>query len=120
MQARAHFDWKLDGLGITENLDRLLRLIHHQLALRAFVQMALQFVLQRRSERAINIIREFVNDFFAVQFALPCWKYRPNFSLSFSRALNSLDFTAGTEMPSEAAVSSVESSSMSRSTNTTR
>ncbi len=74
MQARAHFDWKFDGFGITENLDRLLRLIDNQFAIRAFVQMAFQFVMQRRSQFAVDIIREFVNDFVAVQFVLPFWK----------------------------------------------
>ncbi len=68
----AHFARQFDRFAIAENLNRLLRLIHDQLAVGAVFEMALEFPLQRGIEFAVDEIRKFVNDVFAVQFVLPC------------------------------------------------
>jgi len=72
VKAVAHFARQFDRFGVAENLDGLLRLIDDQLAVSALFEMALKFLLRRRIEFAIDEVRKFVNNVFAVQFALPC------------------------------------------------
>jgi hypothetical protein len=59
---------------VTEDLDREPGLVHNQLAVFAIVQMALQVLLYGKVEFAVEIIREFVDNTFAVQFVAPCRK----------------------------------------------
>src|SRR5579883_951673 len=107
-------------LRIAEDLHRHPRLIHHQLALAAIPQVLLQFPPRLRRKFSIEIFRELAYHVLAIHGCLPCRKYRSSFSRSFNRARSNRDFTAGIEIPRSFAVSSVESSSMSRSTKTVR
>src|SRR5690348_2865245 len=77
-------------------------------------------LLQVQVQISIQIIGKLSDYISAVHRESPFRKYRFNFSRNFNRARRRRDFTAGTERPRASAVSSVESSSMSRSWKTTR
>src|ERR1700722_4396650 len=103
-----------------ENPNRNFRLPHNRRAPFAFAEMLLQLDANRSFELAVDVIRDLVNGVGAVQLGFLSRKNRSSFVRNFNRARSSRDFTAGTEIPIACAVSSVESSSMSRSTNTVR
>src|SRR5208337_2716510 len=83
-------------------------------------QMVFKFLLHDGIEIAVDVVRQFADDAFAIQFSAPSRKWRFSFSLNLRRARNSLDLTADTEIPSASAVSCVESSSKSRNRKTMR
>src|SRR5215469_2359693 len=101
-------------LRIAEDLQCLPSGVHHQPAILAASQVFLDRRLQAVVQRVVEIVRKFLNDVPAPHDFLLLRKTRLSFVRSFSRALSSLDFTAGTESPSASAVSSVDSPSMSR------
>src|SRR6202012_4172021 len=103
-----------------KNPNRNFRLPDNRRAAFAFPEMLFQFDANRSFELAVDVVRDLVNGVGAVQLGFLSRKNRSSFVRSFSRARSSRDFTAGTEIPIACAVSSVESSSISRSTNTVR
>jgi hypothetical protein len=74
VKAVAHFAGQFDRFRVTENFDGFLRLIDDQLAVGALFEMALEFLPRCPIQFAVDEVRKFVNNVFAVQFALPCWK----------------------------------------------
>ncbi len=118
MKPRPHVTGQRNGARVTENFNRLARLIHDHGAVFAVLEMALEFLPHDGIEIAIDVVRNLADDAFAVQFSAPCRKCRLSFSLSFKRARSKRDFTAGIEMPNASAVSWVDSSSTSRKTST--
>jgi len=74
MQPRFHIGRKLHELGIAENVHSQFRLIHDHFAMMAVIEMPLDIVLHRERKLAIEIVRNFADDVFAVQFVLPCRK----------------------------------------------
>jgi hypothetical protein len=62
-----------DGLGAAEEFNGLFRLIHDHRAVFAMLEMALEFLLDGGLEIAVDVIREFANDAFAVQLPPP-WR----------------------------------------------
>src|SRR5215813_2258052 len=120
VEPRAHIRRKIDRFVVAENLHRQLSLSHDDRATFAFAEMLFQFDADRGFQLAVDVTRDFANAAGAVQLGFLSRKKRSSFWRSFNRARSSRDFTAGTEIPIACAVSSVESSSMSRSTNTVR
>src|SRR5215467_5316012 len=120
VEPRSHIRRQFDRLIVAENLDRQFRLPHDNRATFAFAEMLFQFDPDRRFQFAVDVTRDFANAAGAVQLGFLSRKNRSSFWRSFNRARRSRDFTAGTEIPIACAVSSVESSSISRSTNTVR
>src|SRR5713101_7579317 len=111
VQAVADIGGQRHRLRVTEDLDGLLGRVHHQAAVVAVLQMALQVRPGARVELPIEVTGKFEDDFFAVQFSSSFRKYLFIFWRSFRRARICFDFTAGTERLSSCAVSSVEISS---------
>ncbi len=103
-----------------KNPNRNLCLPHDRRAAFAFSKMLFQLDANRSLKLAVDIIRDLVNGVGAVQLGFLSRKKRSSFVRNFNRARSNRDFTAGTEMPIACAVSSVESSSISRNTNTVR
>src|SRR6266436_8105774 len=120
MQPGLHVGRQFNRLRIAEYFHRQPGLIDHHFTVFTVLKMALKFLLHRRLEFAVYIVGNLANNAFALQFVAPRRKYRSSLWRSLSRARSNRDFTAGIEMPSALAVSSVESSSTSRSTKTTR
>lgn len=105
---------------VAENPNGQLRLAHNDRTAFAFAEMLFEFDTDRGFEFAVEVIRDLANSAGAVQFGFLSRRKRSSFWRNFKRARSSRDFTAGTEIPIAAAVSSVESSSMSRRTKTVR
>src|SRR5580692_11396603 len=120
MEARANVRRQFHRLVVAENLNGQFRLPHDDRAAFAFPKMLFQLDANRGFELAVDVARDFANGAGAVQLGFLSRKKRSSFWRSLSRARSSRDFTAGTEIPIACAVSSVESSSISRSTNTVR
>src|ERR1043166_6160408 len=118
MKPCPHLTGQRNGTGVTENFNRLPRLIHDHGAVFAVLKMALKFLFDDGIEIAVDVVRNLADDAFAVQLGAPCRKWRFSFSRSFNRARSKRDFTAEIEMPSASAVSCVDSSSTSRKTST--
>src|SRR5579864_123088 len=114
MQAAANVIRQRQRLRIAENLNCFLRRVHQQVAVFAVLQVNFDGLLQTRVQFAVKITGKLAHHASTVHWAIPFRKYRFNFSRSFRRARSSRDFTAGTDNPRASAVSSVESSSMSR------
>ena len=93
------------GPRVAKNFDRFPCLIHDHRAVFAVRQVAFKFLRDGKFELSVDVIRDLADDAFAVQFSAPKRKYRFSFSLSFSLALSSRDFTAESEMPKASAVS---------------
>jgi hypothetical protein len=74
MKPIAQIARKFHWLAIAKNFDGHFGLIHDQFAFVALYEVALNFVLRRGIEFAIDEVREFADDFVAVQFAPPCLK----------------------------------------------
>ena len=74
MQPGLHVDGKLDRFRTAKNIHRQLRLIHHHFAIFTMRKMPLEFLLRRRLECAVDVVRNFANDAFAIQFVPPCRK----------------------------------------------
>jgi hypothetical protein len=74
MKTGAQITGKLDRFAIAENFDGHFGLINYQFAFVAFHEVALDFVLRRGVHFTVNEVREFADDFVAVQFSLPCLK----------------------------------------------
>ncbi len=72
MQPVSYFARQFHRLGIAKNFNRLFRLIHNEPALLAILKMALQVLLRRRIQIAVNEIRNIADNFFAVQFVPTC------------------------------------------------
>jgi hypothetical protein len=74
MKTGTQITGKLDRLAIAENFDGHFGLINYQFAFVALNKMALDFVLRCGVHFTVNEVREFADDFVAVQFSLPCLK----------------------------------------------
>src|ERR1700744_6701327 len=120
MQPRPHILRHIRRLLRRKNPNRHFRLSHDRRASFAFPKMLFQLDANRSFQLAVDVVRNLVNGVGAVQLGFLSRKNRSSFCRSFNRARSSRDFTAGTEIPIACAVSSVESSSISRSTNTVR
>src|SRR5207344_1213088 len=98
--------------------------LHHHVAFMAPMQVLIQLDAQAFADPAVKVIGQL----FQKLSAFHCWPSPPRLDLKYfarrsrscKRARNRRDFTAGTLNPSISAVSSVESPSTSRSTNTVR
>ncbi len=62
VKALANLGGQRHGLGIAENLDRLLRRIHHEAAIITVLEMALEVGAGVGIQLAIQIVRNFAND----------------------------------------------------------
>src|SRR6201995_5362217 len=120
MQAGSHVCGHVCGWMRGKNPNRNFRLSHDRRATFAFPKVLFQLDANRRFQFAVDVVRDLVNGVGAVQLGFLSRKNRSSFWRNFNRARSSRDFTAGTEIPIACAVSSVESSSISRSTNTVR
>src|SRR5215475_1218543 len=120
VQARMQIRRQRNRLGITENLDAFFRLVQDHRAVFTVLEMPLELLFDCGLQLAINVVRQLVNDAFAVQFRPPWRKCRLSLSLSLRRARRRRDLTALTDIPSASAVSCVESSSTSRKAKTIR
>src|SRR6202041_3510360 len=119
-QARSGFFRERRRLGITKNLDCVLGGIHDDSAVFTTFEMFLDGGFQRLVQSVFKVVGKLLDDVLAIhEFSLRL-KYLFNFWRNFSRARSNRDFTAGIESPSASAVSSVDSSSMSRSWKTIR
>lgn len=74
MQPRFHIGRKLHEFGITENVHGQFCLIHHHFAVMAVVEMPLEILLRRENKLAIEVVRNFADDVFAVQLVPACRK----------------------------------------------
>jgi len=123
LQPLPHIVRKLINLMAAIDLNRLPRRAQRNLAVLASSQMLFQVGPQRNSHFVIDQIVQLRQKLSAGHFPPPFFaflrKYFANRSRNCSRALNRRDFTAGILKPKASAVSSVESPSTSRSTNTT-
>src|SRR5437870_8858257 len=104
------------------DLDGFLGGVQDHMAVAAPMQVFVEFGAYSRGHGAIQIIGQLIQKVFAVHgWPSPLFldlKYFARRSRSCKRARNNLDFTAGMLNPNISAVSSVESPSTSRSTNT--
>ncbi len=64
-------EWNWFNAG--ENLNGLSRLVHNHGAVLAMLQMTLEFLLQGGVQVAVDVVRQFANDAFAIQLAPP-WR----------------------------------------------
>src|SRR5712692_5846544 len=119
VQPRPDVHRQSNGLGVAENLDRLSRCVHNQTAVMAVPEVPLEFFPCGRVQISVEIVGKLADYVATVQFGAPL-RVLLNLSRNFKRPRNSRDFTAASESPSKSAVSSVERSSISRSTNTKR
>ena len=109
---------------VAVHFDSLSRGIHDDATVLAVLQMPHQFLSQHSVKFTVELFRQFANHFSALHRSAlhrgPRLKYLLSRSRSLSRARSKRDLTAGTESPIILAVSLVENSSTSRSTNTVR
>src|SRR5204862_2637778 len=111
-------------LGITIDFNRLAGGVTDDIAVVAPSQVIFEIRLSAVVESAVEVISQFLKEFGALHW-LPSplarfWKYRLSLSRNWRRARSSRDFTAGILNSKACAVSSVDSPSTSRSTNTVR
>src|SRR5205085_332171 len=96
------------------------RCVHHQPASFAAVHVLLKLDHLRCAQFTVQVTRKLVNYAATVHALALRSKIGLSLSRNFSRARSNRDFTAGTEIPSISAVSSVESPSTSLRMNTVR
>ncbi len=104
------------------DLDGLLGCVQNHVAVAAPMQVLIQFFSYGDADVAVQVVRQLFQKVFAVHgWSSPTLfdlKYFARRSRSCKRARSNLDLTAGMLNPNISAVSSVESPSTSRSTNT--
>lgn len=106
------------GLGIAEDFDGLAGGIDDDPAIATARQVLLKRLNEPGIQFAVEVFRKLSYHFSTVQACFALLKCRLNLLRSMSRARSRRDFTAGTESSRALAVSSVESSSISRSITT--
>src|ERR1700681_3196976 len=120
MEAGPDIIGQRDGFRVAKNLDGFAGGVYDDTAIGASGEMLFEIDSDAGLEDSIEIAGKFEYYFLAVHCVSLRRKCLFNRWRSFSRARNSRDLTAGTEIPRICAVSSVEIPSTSRSRNTTR